>query len=74
VLAALSGPLQVGGQRLPIAASVGVCVIDSEHAAVSHYPAAVLRDADAALRVAKREGRAGSRSSTARCAPTPLNA
>jgi EAL domain-containing protein (putative c-di-GMP-specific phosphodiesterase class I) len=57
VLAALSGPLQVGGQRLPIAASVGVCVIDSEHAAVSHYPAAVLRDADAALRVAKREGK-----------------
>jgi EAL domain-containing protein (putative c-di-GMP-specific phosphodiesterase class I) len=57
VLAALSGPLQVGGQRLPIAASVGVCVVDAEHAAVSHYPAAVLRDADAALRVAKREGK-----------------
>jgi diguanylate cyclase (GGDEF)-like protein len=57
VLAALSGPLQVGGQRLPIAASVGVCVIDAEHAAVAHYPAAVLRDADAALRVAKRAGK-----------------
>jgi len=54
VLAALSGTVQVGAQRLPLAASVGVCVIDSEHAAVPHYPAAVLRDADAALRMAKR--------------------
>jgi EAL domain-containing protein (putative c-di-GMP-specific phosphodiesterase class I) len=32
-------------------------VIDSEHAAVPHYPAAVLRDADAALRSAKHGGR-----------------
>ena len=57
VLAALAGPVRVGGQRLPLGASVGVCLIDAEHAAVPHYPAAVLRDADAALRSAKQGGK-----------------
>ncbi len=58
LLESLTGPVQIAGQVLTMTASVGVCLIGPEHAAVAHYPAAVLRDADAALRYAKRRGKA----------------
>jgi len=57
LLAALTGPVEVAGQRLTLSASVGVCPIGPDHAALAHYPAAVLRDADAALRHAKQHGK-----------------
>lgn len=58
LLKALAGPVQLAGQVLPVTANVGVCLIGPEHAAVAHYPAAVLRDADVALRHGKRRGKA----------------
>ncbi len=57
VLDALHEPVHVVGHPLPLRASIGICPITPAHAANSHYPAGVLRDADAALRQAKRRGR-----------------
>ena len=57
LLAGLTGPVDVAGQQVPLEGSVGVCVIGAAHAGSAHYPASVLRDADAALRHAKRRGR-----------------
>jgi diguanylate cyclase (GGDEF)-like protein/PAS domain S-box-containing protein len=57
VLDALHEPVHVVGHPLPLRASIGICPITAAHAANSHYPAGVLRDADAALRQAKRRGR-----------------
>lgn len=58
LLAALAGPVEIAGQRVTLTASVGVCPIGPDHAALGHYPAALLRDADAALRHAKQRGKA----------------
>ncbi|GMA86495.1 hypothetical protein GCM10025868_17450 [Angustibacter aerolatus] len=56
-MAALTTSLDVAGQRVPLHVSIGVCPLGPDHAEAAHYPAAVLRDADAALRLAKRRGR-----------------
>ncbi|GAB3675916.1 sensor domain-containing protein [Angustibacter aerolatus] len=57
LMAALTTSLDVAGQRVPLHVSIGVCPLGPDHAEAAHYPAAVLRDADAALRLAKRRGR-----------------
>jgi diguanylate cyclase (GGDEF)-like protein len=53
----LCATVNVVGHQVPLRASAGICPITDEHASVAHYPAAVLRDADAALRHAKRRGK-----------------
>ena len=53
----LRGTVNVVGHEVPLRASAGICPITDDHATVAHYPAAVLRDADAALRHAKRRGK-----------------
>jgi diguanylate cyclase (GGDEF)-like protein/PAS domain S-box-containing protein len=59
VLAALARPpVDLAGTSVQLRASAGVCVLEADHGEVGHYPAAVLRDADAALRLAKRRGAA----------------
>jgi len=57
LLEALCGPILLAGQQVPIGASVGVCAVGPEHSTVAHYPAAVIRDADSALRRAKSRGK-----------------
>ena len=57
LVAALRGPVDLAGQDVPVHGSAGVCTLGPQHAAAPHYPGAVLRDADAALRKAKSAGR-----------------
>ena len=57
LLQAVGEPLSIAGNRLQLRASIGLCPITAQHAAADHYPARVLRDADAALRHAKRRGK-----------------
>jgi len=57
VLTALTGTVNIAKNVLPLHASIGVCVIVSEHGALAHDSTALLSDADAALRHAKRRGK-----------------
>ncbi len=56
LLRVLREPLTVAGHQLRLRAGIGIRQLTAEHAATSHYPAGVLRDADAALRQAKLRG------------------
>ncbi|AEV84414.1 hypothetical protein ACWT_3391 [Actinoplanes sp. SE50] len=57
LLTRLAEPVQIAGHRLQLRASIGLCPISTAHAGGSHNPARLLRDADAALRHAKRRGK-----------------
>jgi diguanylate cyclase (GGDEF)-like protein len=57
LLDTLRGTVNVVGHQVPLRASAGICPITDDHASIAHYPAGVLRDADAALRQAKRRGK-----------------
>jgi diguanylate cyclase (GGDEF)-like protein/PAS domain S-box-containing protein len=57
LLEALHAPLHLVGHRVQLRASIGICPLTVEHGAISHHPAGVLRDADSALRQAKRRGK-----------------
>lgn len=57
VLTALTGTVNIAKNVLPLHASIGVCVIVSEHGALAHDSTDLLSDADAALRHAKRRGK-----------------
>ncbi len=53
----LRATVNVVGHQVPLRASAGICPITDDHASTADYPAGVLRDADAALRHAKRRGK-----------------
>lgn len=53
----LRDTVNVLGHQVPLRASVGVCPLSEAHSTSADYPAGVLRDADAALRHAKRRGK-----------------
>ncbi len=57
LLQRLHEPITAVGHSIPLRASIGICPITSAYATTGHNPAGVLRDADAALRQAKRRGR-----------------
>lgn len=54
LLDALNRPFEAAGQPLRVGASAGVCLVAADHAPEAEFAAAVLRDADTALRHAKR--------------------
>ncbi len=53
----LRGTVNVVGHEVPLRASAGICPLTDDRATTAHNPAGVLRDADAALRHAKRRGK-----------------
>ncbi|BEL04132.1 hypothetical protein Q0Z83_023230 [Actinoplanes sichuanensis] len=57
LLQALGEPLTIGGHELRLRASIGIRPIHAGNLPPGLLPAAVLRDADAALRQAKRRGK-----------------
>ena len=57
LLQSLRGPVTFAGHQISLRASVGICLLTPNHAEVIEQPTAVLRDADTALRHAKRRGK-----------------
>lgn len=55
ILKALNGPVQLGGEEVSVSASIGIAIYPTD----AKSPELLLRDADAAMRHAKRKGGAG---------------
>src|SRR5439155_3819486 len=58
VIDALAAPLRAAHKELAVRCSVGISVVEGDHAAVADD---LIRDADAAMYIAKRDGKGGYR-------------